>query len=216
MSGKRKRPADQRRRARRAGMAATATRRVLIANAAGDLAMERRDYSVAAANQFQPIVRLTDAGPHFGEWPNDGDEVGYGMRVAKWDDCFAVCVATVTQVDIGQVPNLDIARRIAAGEDPERVSEESWERMDRWAERRALRLTVHEDVPVDRRRWVAVCADPANVSAGNPHCLVASYARVIWDPSITCRHPDGLRPHQFGADAVAYGLSLDNLNEQEH
>jgi hypothetical protein len=91
------------------------------------------------------------------------------MHALPWS-----AIATALQHPIEQVPDLRLDERVDAGEDPREVSASSWERIARWADRLGLKLTFHEQVPADRRRWIGVCPDPNGSSILGDHCLVMS------------------------------------------
>lgn len=189
-------------------------RRVLItlprANSWPERAAAWREWSRHPV-ALHPVVRLTADGPDFGVWPGEGDEVGYGMfpYPDRGDDCFPAAVATALQVPIEQVPDLRIDARIAAGEDPVTVSRSSWLRIDRWARELGFVLTIHDEVPVARDRWVGVCPDPAGSWMLGDHCLVMSRERLLFDPSVSVVQPPGRTLVRFGPEQVAYGISFE-------
>jgi hypothetical protein len=157
-----------------------------------------------------------------------GGELGYCMSPTRRDDCFQACVATVLQTPPEQVPDPRLDRRLAAGEDPEKISRESWTRFEEWLCGRGLQLVFHATVPVDRERWVGVCraqgseAESAAVDSllarcgrdSTPfvdHTLVMSYGNILFDPSISVRLPPSMRLRSWHPSQVSYGISFDRL-----
>lgn len=185
------------RRKRRKGSGKPRARRVLITR---HHAANRSTWAAAYREwerdpvRLCPVVRLTADGPDFGVWPGEGDEVGYGMfpYPDRGDDCFPAAIATALQHPIEQVPDLRIDARIAAGEDPVTVSRSSWLRIDRWARELGFVLTIHDEVPVARDRWVGVCPDPAGSWMLGDHCLVMSRERLLFDPMTVARRVESL------------------------
>jgi len=176
-----------------------------------------------------PVVRLTEHGIDYGTEPQPGDEVGYAMDPYRTDDCFQAAIASATQVPIEQVPDLALDQRLWRGDDPEQVSDTSWERIQRWASKCGLALTFHSEVPVERSRWLGVCvaghSDRAAFEirpdgtwaerkdevppAFNDHCLVMSHARLIFDPSCSVRLPPGMQLMKYTPNHITYGISFD-------
>lgn len=156
-----------------------------------------------------------------------GNEVGYYADPLRADDCFRAAIATATQIPIEQVPDLRLQARLNRGDDPDEVSEQSWQRIAEWAERRGLQLMLHEkhEVPADRERWIGVCAVPALVRLrleGLPqarpfidHCLVMSYGEIFFDPAATAIAPRGMRVQTWEPDDVTYGLSFDPIDPKK-
>jgi hypothetical protein len=107
-----------------------------------------------------------------------------------------------------------IHRRLAEGEDPDAVSESSWERMHQWAAAHGLRIELHDQVPVNAYRWIGLCPHPTLPTAGNPHTLVCSYSRVLWDPGLTLRHPDGRRLHGVGPEDIRSGITFTSIDSK--
>ena len=154
--------------------------------------------------KVHPIVRLTDDGPDYGSWPRPGDDIGFGMDPYRRDDCFSAAIATALQHPIERVPDLRLDERVKAGEDPVEVSRTSWGRIARWADGLG-RLVIHEQVPVDRGRWIGVCADPEGSWMLGDHCLVMSRDRFVFDPSISLKRPPGTTVMSFSPSDIDYG-----------
>jgi hypothetical protein len=151
------------------------------------------------------------------------------MDPYRTDDCFEAAVATVTQVPIEQVPDPELDLRLWRGEDPEEISDKSWERIQRWASKCGLTLTFHSEVPVGRTRWIGVVvaghSDRAAFElrpdgtwaarkdevppAFNDHCLVMAHDRLIFDPSCSVRLPPGMQLMRHSPDQITYGISFD-------
>jgi hypothetical protein len=175
--------------------------------------------------RIHPIVRLTDEGIDWGVQPQPGDEIGYGMHPYRTDDCLQAAIATATQVPIEQVPSLDLHERRERGEDPEEISRDCWERIDRWATKRSLALTFWDQVPPARDRWIGVVLAEAGdhayaVEGGrlvlsdtsgafNDHCLVMSWDRLVFDPSCSIKLPPGLDTEIYDTSQIGYGISFD-------
>jgi hypothetical protein len=111
------------------------------------------------------------------------------MDPYRTDDCFVAAVATCTQVPVEEVPDPDLDKRVKQGADPEELNELAWERYERWAARRGLRMRFWEDVPVPRDRWIGVVVvDPAVLGRAEDektvdnHSLVTSHDRLLFDP----------------------------------
>lgn len=139
----------------------------------------------------------------------DGGEVGYGMDPYRLDDCFQAAIATTTQIPIEQVPDLRLDKRVAAGEDPDEINLQGWERIYRWLQGRGLGLVIHEDVPVARDRWIGVVRDPSPAGPFCDHCLVMCHDELVFDPACTVKAPPGERTMHFRPSAIAYGISFD-------
>lgn len=159
----------------------------------------------------RPRIRLGENG-----------EIGYGCDPARTDDCFRAAIATATQTDPSQIPDLRLADRLKRGDDPDEISAESWERIARWAERRGLRLMLHKSVPADRERWIGVCVTPWQahilVDESDPfvdHCLIMSYGEIIFDPAASVLAAPGTRVATWELADVTYGLSFDPINPEK-
>lgn len=149
----------------------------------------------------RPVVPLGEDG-----------ESGYYADPVRWDDCFRSAIATATQVPPEQIPDPRLQQRVRAGEDPDEISDESWERIARWAERRGWQLVLHDTVPVDRERWIGVCVDDGRGTDPNPfpdHCLVMSYGDIIFDVAGRASAPPGQRLRTWRPSDVTYGVSFD-------
>ena len=161
------------------------------------------------ASHQRPLAQLSEDG-----------EIGYYADPVRWDDCLRAAIATALQVPPEQIPDLRLHARLDAGEDPDEISDSSWLRIAEWAERRGLRMMLHEEheVPADRERWIGVCVHPvrwhelARFDEPNPfvdHCLVMSYDRVIFEPAARAIVPRGMEPQTWDASEVTYGISFD-------
>lgn len=158
------------------------------------------------------VVRLAEDGIDWGAAPGTGDEVGYCMAAFRGDDCLQAAIATATQVPIEAVPDLDLARRLEAGGDPEEISADCWDRLDRWAAARGTVMAFHDDVPAPRDRWVGVVTwQPFGVTPEgfSDHCLVMSHDRLVFDPSCGVQAPRGMAAMHFSPDRITYGISFD-------
>lgn len=141
---------------------------------------------------------------------------------------------TAIQVPIEQLPDLCLDRRALSGESVDEVNRTSWARMGAWLAKRGLALQFHEQVPVHRHRWVGVItAGPLGdedidylvnllgvtreVIEGreyfNDHCLVMSYDRLVFDPSIGITPPPGLAVREWDPDEITYGISFDKKED---
>jgi hypothetical protein len=110
----------------------------------------------ASSLRQHPIARLTEAGIDWGVTPGAGDEVGYGMDPYRQDDCLRAAIATCTQVPIEEVPDLQVDKRLSAGQSAEEITRKGWDTIERWALERGWHVVVHEQVPADRDRWVGI------------------------------------------------------------
>lgn len=196
------------------------------AQARAKKARPRRPSSVPDAGaqtfkQTRSTVTLTEPG-----------EVGYCME--RTDQCLQAAIATAIQVPIEQLPDLRLDQRVVRGEPTDEVNRTSWARMGAWLAKRGLALQFHEQVPVHRHRWVGVItAGPLGdedidylvnllgvtreVIEGreyfNDHCLVMSYDRLVFDPSIGITPPPGLAVREWDPDEITYGISFDKKED---
>jgi hypothetical protein len=160
--------------------------------------------------------------------PLGDGELGYCMDPTRTDDCFRSAIATATQIPVEQVPDPRLDRRLAAGDDPQTIGRETWERLAVWLADRGLRLVFHEAVPVERERWIGVIpwvASPERRSsppaAGyiwrdnpfNDHCLVMTYGDIHFDPAVSAKVPPGMRLPAWRVSDVYYGISFDRQEE---
>jgi hypothetical protein len=121
----------------------------------------------------------------FSEWEQgtkrlaDGS-VGYYIQPGRADDCWRAAVATCVQVPPGEVPDPHLDERMDAGETPEEINRSACAERDDWLAELGLRLVIHGEVPVPRRRWVGVIPRPGWFQ---DHCLVMCRGEVLWDPN---------------------------------
>lgn len=151
----------------------------------------------------RPITRL------------ENGDIGYACDPMRRDDCFRAAVATATQIHVEQLPDLRLQDRLDAGEDPDEISDESWQRIADWLDGRGLQLVVHKIVPADRERWIGVCVTPGLTRILDErrqftdHCLVMSHGTVIFDPAKSVMAPRGTEVKTWQPADVTYGLSFD-------
>lgn len=196
-----------------------------------DLSGKKLSASIPAANRAarraKPRVRPAGFKHRLQARLSADGEIGYGVDPARWDDCFRAAIATTTQIPVEQVPDLRLADRLAAGDDPDEINGESWQRIAIWANRRGLQLMRHETVPVDHARWIGVCVTPwlvmpmlARIYQEQPraftdHCLVMSYDAVHFDPTVSVKAPRGARVRTWKPSDVTYGLTFDPIDPRE-
>jgi HK97 family phage prohead protease len=154
-------------------------------------------------------------------------EIGYCMYPERLDDCLRPAIATATQIAMEQIPDPRLDERWSNGEDLDKISADTWNRLARWLYGHGLRLTCHDKVPVDRRRWVGVVegSEPPPGMAfadwqwrDNPfldHCVVAEFDRLIFDPAISLDVPRSRRGRlrSWTMADVEYGLSFDSIDD---
>lgn len=153
-------------------------------------------------HRTQPIIDLGDG------------LIGYGIDPYRTDNCLAAALATAAQVDIAQLPDPRIDERMSAGEDPDEISRDCWERMTSWAHKRGYQLAIHDDeLPTDRDRWVGVMSGPG---VFNDHCVVMARHRLLFEPGCTVRTPPGLQVKAIynPLDRITYAITLDPLEAQ--
>jgi hypothetical protein len=203
------------------------------ATASGSVSAWQKAAELELLSPFRtyPIVRLGADGIDWGATPGPGDEIGYAMHPYLTDDCFRAAVATATQVPIEQVPDLKLDRRLSQGEDPDEISQTSWERIESWGAKRGLALRFWDEVPVPRRRWIGVVKSLAtgqlsssideygNVSlsegAGgfHDHCLIMDHERLVFDPAVAVKPPPGFQGLNFRPEQISYGISFESKEE---
>jgi hypothetical protein len=159
-------------------------------------------------------------------WPVvllDDGTIGYCADPTRKDDCLRPAIATALGVHIRDVPDPRIDERLEAGVDPEVISSEFSDRLERWLDGRGLRLIIHHPAP-DRERWVGVF-DPAVVTVDGrvldlsstwpeqppfmDHCLVMRYDQIIHDPARSLTPPRGTRPPNWNPRECAFGITFD-------
>jgi hypothetical protein len=184
----------------------------------GDIDAWARETLEPGRVDLHPIVRLTDDGIDWGAEPGPGDEIGYCMNPnpLRTDTCFQAAIATVTQIPIEEVPDLNIDRRLKEGADPDELNRMGWDRIDRWAAKRGLTPRLWEQVPVPRRRWIGVVVIEASRFARghdepvfDDHCLIMSFDRLIFDPMCSVTPPPGMRLMDFRPTDITYGITFD-------
>jgi hypothetical protein len=198
-----------------------------VAAPAGDMSsyVQESERGIMGPRRVYPIVRLTEDGIAWGEEPQPGDEIGYGMHPYLLDDCVQAAIATVTQIPIEQVPDLKLNARLLAGEDPDEISRTSWDRIAEWADKRGLvcHLWSSELLPVPRRRWIGLVRSlhktaytlergqlvKADMAAFHDHCLVMARNRLLFDPSCSVRPPPGFQTLGHRPEHVSEGISFD-------
>ena len=112
--------------------------------------------------------------------------VGYHVRAPRRDDCLAAATATCLQIPIARVPDPEIDRRLAAGEDPEAVDRRARRELDAWLDSRGLDMVVLDKAPDPLpARWIGVVPLPGDFTN---HCLVMTRSRVLFDPGTA--HPE--------------------------
>jgi len=164
-----------------------------------------------------PIVRLTETGIDWGAEPRPGDEVGYCTDPYRGDTCFQAAIATVTQVPVEQVPDLELDRQLKRGADPAELNRSAWERILRWATERGLEMVFHDQVPVARRRWIGVVVVERRPDEKpfDDHCLVMADDRLVFDPMCSVKPPPGMRVRTFDPSEITYGLSFDQEEDRD-
>jgi hypothetical protein len=121
----------------------------------------------------------------------------------------------VTQIPIEQVPDPRLHERLEAGDDPEQINAESWDRITRWLDSRGLRMTYYatfRTLPIDRERWLGVCVRPpdeANPCPFADHTLVMSYGDILFDPAAKAITARGWGVRKWQPCDVTYGLTFD-------
>lgn len=175
------------------------------------------------SRRIHPIVRLVDAGADWGAQPEPGDEIGYGMHPYRLDDCLQAAIATVTQVPIEQVPDLQLDKRSDQGDSRDEVSRTSWKRIEAWAASSHLKLVFWEGKVVPRDRWIGVCSSSGESdwvwegrrlvrstrATFTDHCAVMAGDRLHFDPMCSVIPPPGMTNQEFSPDEITYGISFD-------
>jgi hypothetical protein len=132
---------------------------------------------------------------------------GWFVAPGRSDDCLRPCISTVLQVPPELVPDPNLDARLAAGESAEEIDASAHDELCRFLDARGLRLVVHAQVPARRRRWIGVIARPGLWTS---HCVVMSYAELVFDPVMSVDGLLGLegqlRP--WSPEDVTYGLSF--------
>lgn len=186
----------------------------------------------------RPIVRLADGEPDWGVALAPGDEIGYGMQPYFIEDCLQAAIATATQVPVEQVPDLKLIERFRRSGNVDRISRESWETIDHWAEAQGFEAMLWEahELPVPRHRWIGIVPDVGDVGDAGPsitytpstlapgaepvnyvviegaftdHCLVMSYGELVFDPAWSSKSPPGMEPLKRDPSQITYGLSFE-------
>jgi hypothetical protein len=139
------------------------------------------------------------------------------MDPYRTDDCMSAAIATVLQHPIEQVPDFRLDERVKAGETAGDINRASWERIARWAAGLGLTLAIHEkgDVPLDRARWIGVCPDPEGLRTLGDHCLVMSFDRLVFDPSVSVKCPAGTEHRWWDPSQIDYGISFEPTEGRE-
>jgi hypothetical protein len=158
-----------------------------------------------------PIVRLTEDGVDWGAAPGPGDEIGYGMRPLRLDECLRAAVATATQIPIEQVPDLRLDDRLRRGDRSQDISRDGWSRIETWAGTKGLTLKLWPKTPAQRERWIGVCAGAGEVFGD--HCLVMCHNRVVFDPACSIAPPPGTALAAYSPESIVYGLSFESEGE---
>lgn len=155
----------------------------------------------------------------------EGD-LGYVM--VRPDDCLRAAIATAIQVPSREIPDPRLDQRVRAGEDPETVSQDAWDRITRWLAGRGLKPTFHTHVP-GRRRWIAVCRGQSDEEADafrarwdvpaddlvpfQDHCIVMSYGHILFDPACGIPTEPGMRLRRWDSSDLMYGITFDRKDQ---
>lgn len=144
---------------------------------------------------------------------DDGTE---GCWMVRADDCLGCAIATVLQIPIDRLPDIQLDSRLAAGEDPAKIADEADGIWRAWLADRGLQMVVHTDsLPVDRPRWIGIVPVEGHFAS---HCLVMRGTELLHDPAR--KVPDELRERcrrmglqvrarSWGPADVRIGLTLE-------
>jgi hypothetical protein len=139
----------------------------------------------------------------------DDGTIGYCMRPGRDDDCFRAAIATVLQVPIEDVPDPQFDRRLEDGWDVDSITEATWAALIDWLSCRHLRVILHTEPPMRRKRWIGVVPDRGGRPFRN-HSLVMTRGEILFDPAANCWHlRDGCGPgSRFQRNQVTWGISF--------
>jgi hypothetical protein len=134
----------------------------------------------------------------------------YERAYSRGDDCFPAALATVLQVPVDELPDAHIDERLAAGEDPEAIDRSVWAELERWLEKRRLRIVRHRMLPVAEPRWLGICPVAGWFQS---HALAMSEDQVLFDPVVAWYRQafPSQRLRVFTVDDVGLGYSFRPL-----
>jgi hypothetical protein len=134
--------------------------------------------------------------------------IAYYQR--REDDCQRAAVATLAQAHISEVPDPEIDRRLAAGEDPARIARDANAALQAWAAQYGLRIVQHADPPVDREAWIGIVPALDGGRFGS-HTVVMSHDRLVFDPAANWPVPPGCKV--ASPSPIVAGVTLDRVED---
>jgi hypothetical protein len=181
-------------------------------------------------NRLMPAAIADVRRRHFKEMgllpvPMDGDPqrgltLGYfamrlrdgslGFVQRRADDCLQAAIASLLQIPMHKVPDLEIGKQLERGVEPEAINRGIAEEMGRWADGLGLTVTVHSATLPRSGRWIGIVPGPGVGEMSTDHCLVLDGRDCLMDTGsplglITAEDP----VRSYGFDDVYYGITLE-------
>jgi hypothetical protein len=143
---------------------------------------------------------------YFGHRLRDGT---FGYLQRRLDDCLQAAVASLLEVPMHEVPDLNLHKQILSGGcDQKDVLRAANERMDRWIAQSGLTVNCHAAPPISGR-WIGVVLGSDSDVANGDHCLLMSGRDCLFDPAEYVP-PSGDRPASLlGIEDVDYAITIE-------
>jgi hypothetical protein len=133
--------------------------------------------------------------------------LGYFQR--RTDDCVQASIASLIQMPMYEVPDLQIDKHIAEGRDDEALERSVGHQFSQWMEKHSLTMYRHVNPPLLAKRWIGVVSTGNEV---NDHCLVMTGHDCVWDTSHMLppgKHEPIAAHDIFTPRDINYGITIE-------